>query len=98
MPLTKLIDSLNGVCGQKPGIFQRHHPRCEQASQEGWQQWNRPSRRASSRPSPKRWPTASSAAKGANCNEDCEFAKLTAPAVDLTSNQYLKSKVQPTSA
>ena len=26
MPLTKLIDSLNGVCGQKPGIFQRHHP------------------------------------------------------------------------
>ena len=38
------------------------------------------------------------AAKSANCNEDCEFAKLTAPAVDLTPNQYLKSKVQPTSA
>ena len=35
---------------------------------------------------------------GANCNEDCEFAKLTAPAVDLTPNQYLKSKVLPTSA
>ena len=43
-------------------------------------------------------PGAMQAAKGANCNEDCEFAKLTAPAVDLTPNQYLKSKVQPTSA
>ena len=41
MPLTKLIDSLNGVCrhcGQKAGILQRHHPRCEQATQEGSQQ------------------------------------------------------------
>ena len=34
-------------------------------------------------------PGAMQAAKGANCNEDCEFAKLTAPAVDLTPNQYL---------
>ena len=41
MPLTKLIDSLTGVCrhcGQKAGILQRHHTGCEQAAQEGWQQ------------------------------------------------------------
>ena len=41
MPLTKLFDSLAGVCrhcGQKAGILQRHHPGCEQSAQEGWQQ------------------------------------------------------------
>ena len=37
-------------------------------------------------------------AKGARCNEDCEFAELTATAVDLTPNLDPKSKVQPTSA
>ena len=38
MPLTKLIDSLAGVCrhcGQKAGILQRHHTGCEQSAQEG---------------------------------------------------------------
>ena len=41
MPLTKLIDSLAGVCrhcGQKAGILQRHHTGYEQSAQEGWQQ------------------------------------------------------------
>ncbi len=38
MPITKLIDSLNGTCrhcGQKTGILQRNHPQCRQTHQSG---------------------------------------------------------------
>ena len=44
------------------------------------------------------YPGIMQVAKGARCNEDCEFAELTATAVDLTPNLDPKSKVQPTSA
>ena len=44
------------------------------------------------------YPGIMQVAKGARCNEDCEFAELTGTAVDLTPNLDPKSKVQPTSA
>ena len=44
------------------------------------------------------YPGTMDVAKCASCDEDCEFAELTATAVDLTPNLDLKSKVEPFSA